>query len=489
MIGLPAPGERIHLLGIAGTAMASLAGLLSRLGCRVSGSDQGVYPPMSTLLEQEAIPFSSPYSARNLPEDPVLVVVGNAISRGNPELEAALDRRLTLVSFPEALREMVLRSRTPLVVAGTHGKTTTTSLLATILVRSGADAGCLIGGISEDLGGSFRLGAEGAPFVLEGDEYDSAYWDKGPKFLHYLPEVAIIGNVEFDHADIYPDFAAVRRAFSFLARLPPRRGLLLLGADSPAALALREDAHTSVQTFGLSETADWKGRILGSGPSGSRLAVTFRDEEKPPLTGAFWGEAGARNVLAAAAAAAWVGTRWDRIREAVAGFEGVRRRLEPVGEARGFRVVRDFAHHPTAVRAAIESAAARWPDSEIVAVFEPRSFTSRSSVFQNDFAAAFAGARRVLLAGTLDPSRGHSPDRGLDLCRLAGDIVRSGVSAEALPDRDRLLSRISGIAEGSGPGVLLFLSNGWFGGVPEEVVRSATESGASGAAPDHIGSQ
>ncbi len=489
MIGLPAPGERMHLLGIAGTAMASFAGILRRLGYRVSGSDQGVYPPMSTLLEREGIPVSSPWAAGNLPPDVRLVVVGNAISRGNPELEAALDRRLALVSFPEALRELVLRKRVPLVVAGTHGKTTTASLLATILVRSGVDAGYLIGGVPEDSGSSFRPGAEGAPFVLEGDEYDSAYWDKGPKFLHYLPEAAIIANVEFDHADIYPDFAAVRRAFSFLARLPPRRGLLLLGADSPAALALREHAHTHVQSFSLTEdrdAADWTARIAGSGPDGSRLAVCFRGEERPPLEGAFWGSAGARNALAAVAAASWVGVEWERIREAVAGFRGVKRRLEALGGADGGPLLaRDFAHHPTAVRAAIESARARWPGAGITAVFEPRSFTARSAVFQKDFGAAFAGALRVLLAAAGD-ARGRRPTDALDRERLLSDIEARGIPAEAPPDRARLLRRVLDLASEPGPMVFLFLSNGWFDGIPEEAAE-ALSGGGPGKSPARPG--
>ena len=331
-------GDPLHLLGVAGTAMASLAGLLSRLGYRVTGSDQGAFPPMSTLLEREGIAVRTPFSPENLPDPCRAVVVGNAVSRGNPELEAALDQRLPLLSFPETLRELVLRPRIPVVVAGTHGKTTTTSLLAWILRASGRDAGFLVGGVATDLGGSFRLGAAGEPFVVEGDEYDTAYWDKGPKFLHYLPEVAIVGNVEFDHADIYPDFAAVRRAFSFLARLPPSRGLLLLGADSPAALELERHAHTTVRTFGLSHPADWTASIEDSRPSGTRIAPAFRGEAREPLEGRFWGSASARNVLAAAAAADWLGVPWEAIRGAVAGFSGVARRLQTLAESEDGRV-------------------------------------------------------------------------------------------------------------------------------------------------------
>ena len=470
-------GDRLHVLGVAGTAMASLAGLLTRLGYLVSGSDQGAYPPMSTVLEREGIEVRTPFGPQNLPEGCRAVIVGNAISRGNPELEAALDRRLPLVSFPETLRELVLRRRVPVVVAGTHGKTTTTSLLAWILRASGRDAGFLVGGVASDLGGSFELGAPGEPFVVEGDEYDTAYWDKGPKFLHYLPEVAIIGNVEFDHADIYSDFEAVRRQFSFLARLPPRRGLLLLGADSAAAAELAPAAHTTVQTFSVAgagdAAADWTAAIASSGPSGSRLVAAFRGSARPPIEGRFWGRAAARNVLAAAAAAEWLGVAWDAICEAVGGFSGVERRLQRLAASPDGNVVvvRDFAHHPTAVEAVLEAATHRWPDARLLAVFEPRSFTARSAVFQDRFARAFRRADRVLLASPAGEKRGRRlpGTSALDLDRLARDVESADVPAEVLHDHGALLRRVAETAGEEGPAVLLFLSNGHFGGVPETV--------------------
>ncbi len=469
------PGDPLHLLAVAGTAMASLAGLLARLGYRVTGSDEGAYPPMSTVLEREGIPVASPYGAGNLPESCAAVVVGNAVSRGNPELEAALDRRLPLVSMPETLRELVLRDRRPVVVAGTHGKTTTTSLLSWILHVAGSGAGFLVGGLPEDLGTSFRLGAEGQPFVVEGDEYDSAYWDKGPKFLHYLPEIAIVGNVEFDHADIYPDFAAVRRAFSFLARLPPRGGLLLLGADSPAALELRRHAHTDVLTFGVpgGDAVDWVGVPAASGSGGTRLQVTFRGDARPMLEGRFWGAAACRNVLAAAAVAERLGVAWDAVREAVRSFRGVARRLEVVGQTPdgGVTVARDFAHHPTAAVAALEAARRRWGSARLVVAFEPRSFTSRTAVFQSEYARAFAAADEVLLAAP--GSRGRRPPGGaLDLERLARDLGESGVAAEVATDHRRLVSAATERARGEAPTVLLFLSNGSFGGVPEAAAEA-----------------
>lgn len=484
----PPPGERVHLLGIAGSAMASLAGLLRARGYRVSGSDERAYPPMSTLLEREGIPVASPFAPENLPDGCGAVVVGNAVSRGNPELEAALDRRERLVSFPETLRETVLRARRPVVVAGTHGKTSTTSLLAFMLRTAGRDAGYLVGGVAPDLGGSHRLGAPGEAFVVEGDEYDTAYWDKGPKFLHYLPEVAVVGNVEFDHADIYPDFAAVERAFSFLARLPPRRGLLLLGADSPAAAALAGQAHCPVETFGLSATADWAGTVEDSGPSGTRLRVAVRGEPRAPLSGRFWGAAQCRNLLAASAAADRLGAPWEAVRRAASSFSGVARRLEtlhegPVaGRAGGPPVVvaRDFAHHPTAVAAVLEAASRRWPEHRLVAVFEPRSYTARSAVFQKEFAGAFDRAAAVLISAAPE-ARGRAPrdEARLDPERLAREVSDRRRPAAVAGDHDALAERALEAVSESEPGapasetptVLLFLSNGHFGGVPEQVAE------------------
>lgn len=506
----PAPGARVHLLGIAGTAMASLAGLLKALGYRVSGSDERAYPPMSTRLEREGIPVLTPFRAGNLPDRCGAVVVGNAVSRGNPELEAALDRRERLVSFPETLRETVLRTRRPVVVAGTHGKTTTTSLLAFMFRLAGRDAGYLVGGVAPDLGGSHRLGAPGEAFVVEGDEYDTAYWDKGPKFLHYLPEVAVVGNVEFDHADIYPDRAAVERVFSFLARLPPRRGRLLLGADSPAAAALAGSAHCPVETFGLSRAADWVGTVEDSGPRGTQLGVAVRGEPRPALRGRFWGAAQCRNLLAAAAAADRLGVPWEAVRAAAEAFSGVASRMEvlhegpagaSVGDAGGASagegsaaegsagggrqvvVARDFAHHPTAVAAILEAASCRWPEHRLVAVFEPRSFTARSAVFQKEFAAVFDRAATVLISAAPE-ARGRAPGEGarLDTELLARDLEAGGRTAAVVPDLDDLSERAveAAIGRGQGPTVLLFLSNGHFGGLPERVAAEiGGETGVS----------
>ena len=330
--------------------------------------------------------------------------------------------------------------------------------------------------MANDLGGSFAPGAADEPFVVEGDEYDTAYWDKGPKFLHYLPEVAVIGNVEFDHADIYPDFTAVRRQFSFLARLPPRRGLLLLGADSPAASDLAAHAHTTVRTFSVAGgehvAADWTGAIEKSGPAGSRLRAAFHGAARPAIEGRFWGRAAARNVLAAAAAADWLGVEWEAIRESVHRFSGVERRLQALAASPDGRVlvVRDFAHHPTAVEAVLDSARHRWPDARLVAVFEPRSFTARSAVFQDRFAEAFHKADHVLLASPAGEKRGRRlpGTASLDLDRLARDLGSAGIPGEVLPEHSAVLERVGELAGADERTVFLCLSNGHFGGIPEQ---------------------
>ncbi|MGH9202725.1 MAG: UDP-N-acetylmuramate--L-alanine ligase, partial [Vicinamibacterales bacterium] len=343
--------KRIHLIGICGTAMATLAALLRSRGHDVRGSDQNVYPPMSDFLESERIRTMSGYSAEHITDDLDLVVVGNAISRGNPELEAVLDRKLKYCSLPEAIRDHFLWGARSIVIAGTHGKTTTTSLTGWLLTHGRLDPTVLVGGIALNLGhggSSYRIGS-GRDFVIEGDEYDSAFFDKTAKFLKYLPEIAVIGNVEFDHADIYADLDAVRLAFRRLVNLVPRSGLLLLGSDSPHALALREAAVSPVETYGMSEGSTWQARDVVH-RDGLTQFLVVRDGQPfgqfaLPLLGAH----NVRNALAAIAIAARSGMAPDAIGEGLSRFRGIKRRLEVVGVSRGVTVLDDFAHHPTAV--------------------------------------------------------------------------------------------------------------------------------------------
>src|SRR5467141_806288 len=342
---------RIHLIGVCGTAMATLAAMLKRKGFDVRGSDQDIYPPMSDFLAAEGVPILVGYDAAHITGDLDLVVIGNAISRGNPELEEVLDRKIRYCSLPEAIREQFLWGARSIVIAGTHGKTTTTSLAGWVLTHGGLDPSVLIGGIARnfgDQGSSYRLG-QGRDFVIEGDEYDSAFFDKTAKFLKYLPDVAVINNVEFDHADIYADFEAVMLAFRRLVSLVPRRGLLLVGADSAAARALAEKAVSRVETFGTGDAMDWQAHDLE--PAGASTRFKVRRSGSPfgvfevPLVGAH----NVRNALAAIAVATEAGVGAERIGDALRAFAGVKRRLEVVGVADGVTVYDDFAHHPTAV--------------------------------------------------------------------------------------------------------------------------------------------
>jgi UDP-N-acetylmuramate: L-alanyl-gamma-D-glutamyl-meso-diaminopimelate ligase len=459
---------KIHLSAVCGTAMASLAGLLREVGHDVTGSDENVYPPMSTQLEALGIPVLSPYASGNVPEDADLVVVGNALSRGNPEVEAVLDRRQRFTSMPALLAEEFLRPRTSLVVAGTHGKTTTTSLLAFALHRAGLDPSFLVGGVPIDFERSYRLGL-GPHFVVEGDEYDCAFFDKRPKFVHYLPDLAVIGNVEFDHADIYPDLAAVQTAFVRLLNVIPRQGLVVAGTESPALREILPKARCRVETFGLHPEADWRATDVRTGPAGSRFRLLRKGRDEGEFTLALAGEHNVRNALAALAAAAEAGVEPAAAREAVAVFRGVRRRLELRGVAGGVSVYDDFAHHPTAVEATLAALRGGGREGRLVAVFEPRSYTSRTRVFQEEFARAFAAADRVFVAAA------HLPGKVPEAMRLseedlAAGIRRHGAEASFIPSVDAIVAQL--VAELRPGDRVAILSNGGFGGIHEKLLES-----------------
>jgi UDP-N-acetylmuramate: L-alanyl-gamma-D-glutamyl-meso-diaminopimelate ligase len=459
-------GARIHLLGVSGTAMASLAGLLEERGFRVTGSDNDCYPPMSTLLAELGIEVRSPYSPANLPDAVDLVVVGNALSRGNPELEAVLERRLHYVSMPEVLKDLFLRDRTPVVVAGTHGKTTTSALTAWLLTSAGRDPGFLIGGVPSNFARSFRSGT-GEAFVVEGDEYDTAFFDKGPKFLHYLPRVAIVGNVEFDHADIYRDADEVERAFRLFANLVPRNGLLIAGIESERARRVAEGAISPLETFAAEGEADWTAEVLDSGASGTRFRLRRKGVALAEASTRLWGPASVRNALAAAAAAHFLGCSGSEIARGLSTFEGVKRRLEVLGVERQVTVVDDFAHHPTAIRETILAARSRFAGARLIALFEPRSFTSRSRVFQREMAEALALADEVVLAKVFSSSR-LPPEEELSEEELVSDLERAGIAAAFVPGVEEIVSRLVKRAR---PGdVVLAMSNGSFGGLHQKLL-------------------
>ena len=465
--------QTIHLIGICGTAMATLAAMLKRKGFNVRGSDQDVYPPMSDFLHAEGIPALVGYRPEHISQDIDLVVVGNAISRGNPELEEVLDRKIRYCSLPEAIREHFLWGARSIVVAGTHGKTTTTAMIGWLLTHGGVDPSVLVGGIVRNFGeqgSSYRLGL-GRDFVIEGDEYDSAFFDKTAKFLKYLPDIAIVNNVEFDHADIYRDLEAVTLAFRRLINLVPRRGLLLVGADSPGARALADAAKSRVETFGTSDptpSLDWQAHDLEPTCDTTRFKVRRHGSPfgsfEVPLVGAH----NVRNALAAIAVATETGISVDRIVEGLRAFAGVKRRLEVVGVADGVTVYDDFAHHPTAVAETLAALRAANPKARIWAVFEPRSASSCRRVFQDDFARAFAGADEVLLAPVF---RSTLPeDERLSIPQLVRDLESRGQRAREAASIDDIVSAV--VAEHRPGDLVVLMSNGGFGGIHQKLLRA-----------------
>lgn len=467
--------KRVHFIGICGTAMATLAAMLKQRGCEVRGSDQHVYPPMSTFLEQEGIDILSGYSADHIGGDIDLVVVGNAISRGNAELEEVLDRKIRYSSLPEAIRDHFLWGARSVVIAGTHGKTTTTSLAAWLLVHAGKDPSVLVGGVAANLGNggsSYRLGA-GREFVIEGDEYDSAFFDKTAKFLKYLPDVAVIANIEFDHADIYQDLDAVRLAFRRLANLVPRRGLLLLGADSPDAAALAQVAVSRVETFGLTEGADWQAYDIQPTPAGTRFRVQHGGRGLGAFDVALVGAHNVKNTLAAMAVAHDAGVTEDRLRSGLASFAGVKRRLEIVGEGAGVTVFDDFAHHPTAVKETLEAVRVAYPGRRVWAVFEPRSASSCRRIFQAAFAEAFGAADEAVFAPVF---RASLPEHDrLSVDQLVRDLTARGIRARETASIGAIVEIVG--SEARDGDLVVCMSNGGFGGIHGKLLARLAERG------------
>jgi UDP-N-acetylmuramate: L-alanyl-gamma-D-glutamyl-meso-diaminopimelate ligase len=456
---------RVHLIGICGTAMATLAAMLKTRGFDVRGSDQNVYPPMSDFLAAQEITTLQGYDAAHITADLDLVVVGNAISRGNPELEEVLDRKIRFCSLPEAIRDHFLWGARSVVIAGTHGKTTTTSLTGWLLTHGGADPSVLVGGIADNFGGSYRVGG-GREFVIEGDEYDSAFFDKTAKFLKYLPDIAVVNNIEYDHADIYPDLEAIRVAFRRLVNLIPRRGLLLVGADDAEAKALAPAARCRVETFGLSAGADWQAHGLRVSAGSTSFSLRRKGEPagafEVPLLGAY----NVRNAVAAIAVGAAVGLSPDTMAHGLRAFKGVRRRLELRGAAKGVAVYDDFAHHPTAIAETLAGVRSAYPDRRIWAIFEPRSATSCRRVFQQDFARAFGAADVILLPAVFRPNL--PDDQRLSAEQVVADVKAAGKDARYIPQVDDIVSTVAKEArEGD---LVIVMSNGGFEGIHDKLL-------------------
>jgi len=464
--------KHIHLIGICGTAMASLAGMLKQRGFRVTGSDAAAYPPMSDFLRELEIPVAQPFDAGNLEPRPDLVVIGNAISRGNVELEHVLDQRMDFCSLPQLLHDEFLCGKEVIVVAGTHGKTTTTSMLSWIFHSAGLDPSFLIGGIAENFGSSFHLG-QGKHFILEGDEYDTAFFDKGPKFLHYFPDAVILTSVEFDHADIYRDLDAVETAFKRLVNLVPRRGRIVAfdgavgeSAESPSLERCLAKAFCPVERYGAGSRAQWKVINLQFGAGSTTWKVLRNGQAWADFEFALAGEYNVWNATAAAAMASRCGISDSAIQKALATFKSVKRRLEVKAQVNGITIIDDFAHHPTAIAGTLKALRLRYGGARLWAILEPRSNTLRRRVLQGDLARSLAQADEVVVAGVFR-SEAIPENERLELPALAAEIGKNGRRARLLKDADAIVENIA--PELRNGDVIAILSNGGFGGIYEKL--------------------
>ncbi len=461
--------RRIHLVGVAGTGMGSFAGMLKAAGYEVTGSDENVYPPMSDMLKTWGIPALTPYSAHNLAvAKPDLIIIGNVIRRVNVEAAAARESGIAQMSFPAALGSLFLKARHAIVVAGTHGKTTTSSLMGHVLTSAGKDPTFLVGGVTNNYAGNYRLG-KGAHFVVEGDEYDTAYFDKGPKFLHYQPKTVILTSVEFDHADIYRDLAHYESSFQKLIAIIPDDGLLAVSTAYPNALQIAKACAAKVVTYRGKEgaDADYAPRDLRFSESGADFTVLERGVALGPVHLPMGGAHNVENALGVIAAARGLGLSHAEIAAGLASFSGVKRRQEVRGEKRGVLVIDDFAHHPTAVRETIAAVKGRTPGRRLWAIFEPRSNTSRRNIHQEDYAHSFVGADRASIK-VADPHDKIPAGEGLDVPKLAEALNAQGIAAFAAATVDALLDEV--VAGAKSGDVLLVMSNGNFGGFLDKLL-------------------
>ena len=462
---LPKDIRRIHLIAISGVAMTSLAGMLKSRGYAVTGSDQNVYPPASTLLERLGIPVRLGYRPENLEPPPDLVIVGNAVSRTNPEVAAMLERGLPYASMPEAIRQLFLAGKRSLVVAGTHGKTSSTTMLAWVLQCAGRDPSVMVGGESLDFGGNYRLGG-GEDFVVEGDEYDTAFFDKGPKFLHYEPRGLILTAVEFDHADIYRDLRHVTEAFVRLLKIVPGDAPVVACGDFPQTEKVIHEGGRSVERFGLAPSADWRAVDVRDERGRMRFTVRFNGRPEAELAIPPIGEMNVRNALGVFALCRRLGLPAEEIRPGLESYRGVRRRQEVIHDG-AITVIDDFAHHPTAIAATLAALRARYSERRLWAVFEPRSNTSRRRIFQREFSEALGGADVAIVAAVFFKETDPIPESDrLSVEQIVAELRAAGREAATFPDTAAILAHLR---EATRPGdVVAFLSNGAFGGLPRE---------------------
>ena len=471
MSDFPAPGSHIHLIAVCGVGMASLAGLLQSRGYRVTGSDQNVYPPMSTYLEEIGIDVVAGFHADHLVPRPDLVVVGNAVSRTNPEAQAVLAQHIPHVSFPQALGEFLIGARKALVVAGTHGKTTTTALAAWVFKCAGLDPGFFVGGVPVNFASGWNIGA-GDHVVIEGDEYDTAFFDKGPKFLHYFPQAIILTSVEFDHADIYDDLNAVKLAFKRLVNLVPRKGRIIAYDANENVDECVAKAFCPVEKYGMKEDSFWRITNLQFQPDRTTWTVLRDGKEPVDFEFALAGEYNVLNATAAAAMAANYGIEPPVIVEALKTFKSVKRRMEIKAEIDGITIIDDFAHHPTAIAATLSALRVRYPGTRLWAIFEPRSNTLRRKVLQKELISSLALADEVVITPIFKPEAVPENER-LTTSSVVNGVRRAGRSARELADADAIVAEVA--PELRSGDVVAILSNGGFGGIYEKLPRKLEE--------------
>ena len=464
--------KHLHVIGIGGSAMAPLAGMLREHGFRVTGSDSGVYPPASTLLESLGISFHNTFDTAHLEPAPDLVVVGNIIARGNPELEEVLDRKIPYRSMPEILEEVFLPGRHSIVISGTHGKTTTTAMLAWIFQSAEKRPNFLVGGVAENFGKSYGLGG-GQEFILEGDEYETAFWDRGPKFFHYHPDDLIITSLEYDHADIYADFETYELAFRRLVNLVPRNGRVVIWGDTsdsgPALRRAASKAFCPVETYGFSNENHWVATAVRTDGAATTFSLSNQGKPFGEFSLSAPGRHNVLNAMAAIAVAHGRGIGVDSLNRALASFRSVKRRMDVKGEINGILVVDDFAHHPTAVRATIEAARSRWPGRRLWAILEPRSNSMRRKVFQDSLPRALALADRVILGGVFRAQQLGDENR-LNPESVAESVRGLGREARAFTaGADQIADYLS--SEGRSGDLFLIMSNGSFDGLCEKLLK------------------
>ncbi len=465
--------ERIHMIAICGTGMAALAGLLKKSGHHISGSDKAVYPPMSTLLEAEGIVCKSGFKAEHIAPDTDRVIIGNAVSRDNTEVIETLRRGLPYLSMAAALEQFFLTDKQSLVVAGTHGKTTTSSLLASVLSSAAYDPGFLIGGWIKNFDSNHRVG-KGPYFVVEGDEYDTAFFDKGPKFLHYRPKHAILTGIEFDHADIFSDIEVIKNLFRQFVELIPPEGHLLLAAGSPEADSVVRNLPCSVERYGSSldkkihrSNCDWYADAVKSIDEVLGFDVWYRNKKLGNIASPLCGRHNLMNALSVIALCHHIGLSWVQIKDGLQSFQGVKRRQELVGVVDDILVMDDFAHHPTAISETLAGLKVRYPSRRLWVVFEPRSATSKRKVFQKAFVSAFEAADQIVLAGLHAPEKIKPEDR-LDLEQLVFDINAQDKTARFIPSTDQIVKALITALQ---PGDLVcIMSCGGFDGIHQKLL-------------------